>query len=244
MRVFLDIETAPTNDPDTIREIEQGITPPGNISKAETIAAWERDKKPAATAEAVGKTALDGGTGSIIAIGIATDDYDPVVLDRAPDSESDADLLRVAFDHISTLLTEAAPISPTDGERLFRPSPWFVGHNISFDLGFIWRRAVIHGIVPPFELPSPDQTRHGKNCFCTMQAWAGYGQRISLSRLSRALGLPDPKLNEDGITGANAWKFWRDGDLDTVQKYCSADVIAARSIFLRMEAMNVIRSAA
>lgn len=238
MRLFIDIETAPTDDQALIDEIARGITPPGNISKAETVAAWLKDKKPAAIAEAVGRTALDGGLGSVIAIGIATDDHDPVVLTRDPDSESDSDLLRVFFDHVEELLNDATPVSPTDGERMFKPDPWWVGHNISFDLGFIWRRCVINGLVPPFEIPSPDQMRHGKNCFCTMQAWAGYGQRISLSRLSRALGLPDPKQNEEGISGANAWEFWRDGDLDTVTRYCAGDVIAARSIFHRMEAMS------
>lgn len=243
MRLFIDIETAPSSDPGVIGEIESGVTAPANYTKPESIQQWLETKGQAAKREAVGKTALDGGLGSIIAIGIATDDHDPVVLTRDPDSENDSDLLRVFFDHVEELLNDATPISPTDGERLFKPEPYFAGHNISFDLGFIWRRCVINNLVPPFDLPSPDQMRHGKNAFCTMQAWAGFGQRISLSRLSRALGLPDPKQNEEGISGANAWEFWRQGDLDTVVRYCSADVMAARSIFHRMEAMTSRRAA-
>lgn len=238
MRIYVDIETAPTSDLGAIAEIEAGVTAPANYSKPESIQQWLETKGQAAKREAVGKTALDAGMGSIIAIGIATDDFDPVVLTRDPDSENDSDLLRVFCDHVEELLNDATPISPTDGERLFKPEPWWVGHNVSFDLGFIWRRAVINGITPPFAIPSPDEIRHGKNCFCTMTAWAGFGQRISLSRLSRALELPDPKQNEEGISGANAWEFWHQGDLDTVQKYCAADVIAARSIFHRMESMS------
>ncbi len=243
MRLFIDIETCPTTDPAIIAGIAAGITPPGNLSKAETIAAWERDKKPAAIAEAVNKTALDAATGSIIAIGMATDDGEPLVLTRDPADESDADLLRRAFNHLSDCLNAATPISPTDGSRMYRPDPYLVGHNVAFDLGFLWRRAVIHGVIPDFTLPSPDAARHGKNCFCTMQHWAGYGQRISLSRLSRALGLPDPKQNADGISGANAWNFWREGDVAMVKTYCAADVIAARSIFQRMEAMTAREAA-
>ena len=233
MRIFLDIETAPTNRPEIIREIEQGISPPGNISKAETIAAWERDKKPAAIDEAVNRTALDAGMGGqIIAVGIANDDHDPVILDREPSDDSDAALLRTAFAYINDMLMDAAPISPTDGERLFKPDPYFIGHNIAFDLGFLWRRAVMTGVPIPFALPAPSDIRHGKNCFCTMQAWAGYGNRISLSRLARALHIPDPKAGE--VNGANAWQFWRDGDLDAVHKYCQADVMTARRIYFLM----------
>ena len=235
VRIFIDLETCPTTNPDTIREIEAGVTPPGNISKAETIAAWERDKKPAAVAEAVNRTALDASTGgSIIAIGIATDDHEPVVLVRDPsdDSDSDAALLRSAFAHIDDILTDAAPISPTDGERLFKPEPYFIGHNVSFDLGFLWRRAVITGVQIPFDMTGPGDTRHGKNCFCTMQAWAGWGNRISLSKLARALHLPDPKAN--GITGATAWQAWREGNVEAVKAYCAGDVATARRIYFLM----------
>jgi hypothetical protein len=237
MRIFIDIETAPTDNPDIIKEIEQGVTPPGNISKAETIEAWNRDKRPTAVAEAVSRTALDAGLGgTIIAIGIATDDHAPIVLDREPSGDSDADLLREAFRQIDALLLQAAPTSPTDGERLYKPDPYFIGHNVSFDLGFIWRRAVMTGVRIPFEFPTPSDIRHGKNAFCTMQAWAGYGNRISLSKLARALHIPDPKAGE--INGANAWQHWREGNLDAVRDYCAADVMTARRIFFLMLGVN------
>ena len=233
MRIFIDIETCPTTDPATIREIEAGVNPPGNLSKAESIAAWVKDKKPAAVAEAVNRTALDASLGgSIIAVGIANDDQEPVVLVRDPSDDSDAALLRSAFAYIDGMLLDAAPISPTDGERLFKPEPYFIGHNVSFDLGFLWRRAVITGVQIPFDLPAPGDTRHGKNCFCTMQGWAGWGNRISLSRLARALHLPDPKGN--GMTGATAWQAWREGNVEAVKTYCAGDVATARRIYFLM----------
>ena len=237
MRIFIDLETCPTTDPATIREIEAGVNPPGNISKPETIAAWVKDKKPAAVAEAVNRTALDASTGgSIIAVGIANDDQEPVVLVRDPSDDSDAALLRSAFSHINDMLLDAAPISPTDGERLFKPDPFWIGHNVSFDLGFLWRRAVITGVQIPFDLPVPGDTRHGKNCYCTMAAWSGWGNRISLSRLARALHLPDPKGS--GMTGATAWQAWRDGDLEAVREYCAGDVATARRIYFLMLGAN------
>jgi hypothetical protein len=50
------------------------VKAPGNIKKAETIEAWERDEKPAAVLEAVRKTGLDGTYGRICCIGFAVDD--------------------------------------------------------------------------------------------------------------------------------------------------------------------------
>lgn len=243
MRVFIDIETAPTRDPELIAEIERTITPPGNISKPETIAAWERDKRPGAIKEAIAKTALEPESGSIISIAVATDDYDPEVLVREPSDDSDADLLRAFFAHVDRLLVEATVKSPTDGSPLFTQQPWWVAHNAQFDLGWLWKRSVINGVTPSFPLPAPDELRHGKNCYDTMQGWAGYKGTISLSRLCRVLGIQDPKANEQGVSGANAWQHWERGELDAVRDYNRADVIACREVFHRIEAMQA-RSAA
>lgn len=243
MRLFIDIETCPSRDPQLIEEIDASIRPPGNISKAETLAAWERDKKPAAVSEAVAKTALEPESGSLIAIAVATDDYDPACLIREPSDDSDADLLRAFFAHVDRLLVEATVKSPTDGSPLFNPQPWWIAHNATFDLTWLWKRSVINGLVPPFPLPAPDELRHGKNCFDTMQGWAGYKGTISLSRLCRVLGLQDPKTAVPGVTGANAWEFWERGELDAVRDYNLADVIACRAVFNRIEAVQARRCA-
>ncbi|MDP3408109.1 hypothetical protein [Bosea sp. (in: a-proteobacteria)] len=74
MHLYLDIKTIPSQRPGIRDEIAATITPPGNISKAETIAAWEAEKKPALVDEAYAKTAYDGAAGHVVAIAYGIDD--------------------------------------------------------------------------------------------------------------------------------------------------------------------------
>lgn len=219
MRIFIDIETQPTTDPAVIAEIRSSIKPPANYSKPESIAAWLADKGETAALDAISKTALSPEDGSIISVCVARDDGEPTVIMRAPEDESDKALLLEFFMYVDGLLADATTISPTTGEALYFPEPYFIGHNVAFDLGWLWKRSAIQGLAPPFPIPAPDEIRHGKNCFCTMTAWAGHRGTISLSRLCRVLGIEDPKANEAGISGSNAWEFWRRGGLNTVDAY-------------------------
>ena len=239
MRIFADIETAPASDPTLLEEIAATVRPPATITKAETLAKWDEEKRPTAIAEAIAKTALSPEDGSIISVCLATDDGEPVVIMRPPEEPSDAGLLKKVFSHISDMIEDASVTSNTTGELIHRPTPWLIGHNIvGFDLPWLWKRAVIHGLELPFALPSPDELRHSKNCYDTMLAWAGMRGTISLSRLSRVLGIADPKASQNGISGKNAWEFWQRGDLDAVDTYNRGDVIAVRAIFQRLESMR------
>jgi hypothetical protein len=241
MRIFIDIETCPTTDPAVIADIRAGINPPANYSKPDSIAQWRETKGEQAALEAIGKTALSPEDGSIIAIGVGLDDdQDPVVFVRDPSTETDAYVILDALTYVNDAIQEATTYSSTDpGKPVFTPTPYWCGHNITgFDLPFIWKRLVINEINPDFPLPCPDEIRHGKTCFDIMQAWAGYRGMIGLSRLCRVLGLPDPKQNEQGITGANVWEFWRRGDMEVVKSYCAADVIAARQVFHRIDGIG------
>lgn len=77
MNIYLDIETIPGQRPGLRDEIAATITPPGNISKPETIAAWEAEKKPDLVEEAYRKTSFDGGVGHVVSIAFAIDDGEP-----------------------------------------------------------------------------------------------------------------------------------------------------------------------
>lgn len=74
MHLYLDIETIPGQRPGLRDEIAAKITPPGNYKKADTIAAWEADEKPALVEEAFRKTSFDGGVGHVVSIAYAIDD--------------------------------------------------------------------------------------------------------------------------------------------------------------------------
>lgn len=237
MLIFLDVETCPTRDPALIDEIRAGIRPPANYKKPETIAEWMATEGERAAADAVGKTALDAAAGELIAIGLARDDdHPPVVLVRDQDV-TERELLEHFFAHVQGWLDDDA-VTDGGGRNVWGGDPYFVAHNAPFDLGWLWRRAIVHDVRPPFRLPTPN-ARAGKDYGCTMQAWAGYRDRISLKALCRALGLPNPK--QDG-NGAQAWQWWQDGNLDRVRTYCAGDVVAVRSIWSRLAPM--IRGAA
>ena len=217
--IYLDLETIPVADPAIIAEIEAGVKAPGNLKKAETIEAWERDEKPAAVLEAVRKTGLDGTYGRICCIGFAVDD-EPVECSFG----NEEDVLRNFF----RWLESAARISDyTD-----RQSAIFIGHNVlSFDLRFLWQRCVVNGIRPPAIIPFNAKPWDGK-VFDTMMAWnPERDKKISLDKLCIALCVPTSKGDIDGSKVA---EYWQAGRHQEVAEYCMADVEATRQCHKRM----------
>ncbi len=217
--IYFDIETLPSDDAGIIADIAAGIKPPGNLKKAETIAAWERDEKPGAVLEAVKKTGLDGTFGRICCIGFAVND------DAADVRYGDEAETITAF---FAWLTEAARIS----DYTERQSAIFIGHNIlSFDLRFLWQRCVVNGIRPPAFIPFNAKPWDGK-VLDTMMAWNPERERrISLDKLCLALGVPSSKGDMDGSKVA---EYWQAGRHQEVAAYCMADVEAVRQCHKRM----------
>lgn len=229
MRVYIDIETKPTDDAAVIAKIREAIRPPATYKKPESIAAWYETEGAKAADEAISRTALDGSLGAVIAIGSCRDDDDsPTVLVRKLD-EPEAAFIRRWFDLIEGWLSESGIQDPA-GRPVFEDRPHFIGHNCAFDLHFLWHRCAVLALRPPFYLPGPN-SRPGKDYNCSMMAWAGYRERISLQNLCLALNLPDPK--SDG-GGAQAFEWWHQGDLDRVARYCAGDVEAVRQIWERI----------
>ena len=74
MQIYLDIETIPTQSQAVRDMIRETLSPPGNIKKAESIAAWWAEQGETALADAIAKTALDPATGHICTIGWAVND--------------------------------------------------------------------------------------------------------------------------------------------------------------------------
>lgn len=225
MHVYLDIETIPSQSEAVRAEIEAGISAPASYKKPETIAAWERDEKPAAVEEAWRKTAFNGDRGEIVCIAWAFDNGPARSASRSLDVTE-----RYVIHEFFDALKEAVYGEPG------RPqSPTFIGHNVKdFDLRFLFQRSVIHGIRPPVHLPH-DARYNGDRVFDTMTAWAGWGQRISLARLCTALGLPlkGDEIGEE-IDGSMVWDFVKAGRIDEVAAYCRADVQRTREVYKRL----------
>ena len=218
MNIYLDLETLPSADPAVRDQLAARIKPPAAMKKADTIAAWEANEKPALIEEAVSKTSFDGTYGSVCVIGIAFDDREPATL-SASLGDSERDILRALMAAIDAACTSTS-------------RPVFVGHNLhAFDLPFLWKRCVINRVKPSPWIPfgvKPWSERLAD----TMLMWDDRRDKsISLDALCRVLGVDTPKGDMDGSKVAAAWAEGRYAD---VAAYCMADVAATRECYKRM----------
>jgi DNA polymerase elongation subunit (family B) len=212
--LYLDIETIPTQNVAEIVNIANTITPPGNISKAETIAAWEAEKKPALIQEAISKTALNGALGHVCCIGWAVDGHLPETITWPGDVENEAGMIHM----FKTILDAQRPMT-------------IVGHYVAgFDIRFLWQRAIVLGIRMPAWFPR-DPKPWSNEVFDTMTAWAGSRDTIGLDKLCKALGI-EGKGDMDGSMVA---QMWSDGRYTEIAEYCKGDVERARAVHKKMQ---------
>lgn len=215
-RVYLDIETIPCQSPEYRIKARQGIKPPGNIKKPESIKAWLDENADAAAAEAVAKTSFDPAHGHICTIGFAIESDPPTALH--------ADTVDEEKRIIETFLASLPKMGLCQ----------FIGHNVAaFDLRFILNRAIVLGVKLPSIFPR-DIKPWSDTVFDTMIAWAGTRGTIGQDRLAEALGL-DGKGDFDGSMVAEAWAA---GEHVKIAAYCKRDVTTVREIHRRFEAVG------
>ena len=216
MKIYLDIETLPTTDAAFIADIANGIAPPGNISKPESIAAWNAEKKPAAVNEAVKKTSFDGLYGSIACICWAYGDNSVWFTDPCASEE----------EKLFDFFRDVDAMAKNMGEVQF------IGHNIAgFDLPFLKHRAIIHGIKPPHVLMRAMAAKAWDSTIGdTMLMWSqDREKRVSMDKLCKAFGIPG-KGDFDGSMVAETWPV----DPQKVIDYCIDDVKRTREIYKRL----------
>ncbi len=232
-QIILDIETIPSQKPGARDHIRASVKPPGTLKKAESIAAWWASEADAAVEEGYRKQSLDGGlAGEIISIALVgynlDDDQGWSYCRRQGEPESE--LLQKFADAVTERIDRAAA-GMVDGFN-FAQDPYFIAHNASFDLPYIWHRCIINGVRLPFKFPSPT-ARAGKDYGCTMLAWAGYGNRVSLDALCRALDVPSPK--DGGIDGSQVFDAWLAGEHERIAAYNLRDVMATEDVWHRLQ---------
>lgn len=221
MKIFVDIESIPQQPEQEAKAIiAETIQPPATMSKAETIDAWHKGEGKYANAKSdlieaeYRKTSFDASKGQICSVAWAVND-NPVVGTSQAIGENESTMLKMFFDVI--------------GSECGKAEPFFIGHYIGgFDLKFIWQRAVILGIEPPFRLPF--RGRHGSDYFCTMTEWCGFKDRISQENLCKALGI-NGKTDMDG---SMVWDAWRNKEFQKVLDYNMEDVTIVREIYKKL----------
>lgn len=221
--IYLDIETIPTTDPELVEFLGAKVAPPKNYKKPEAIAKWWEEEGIAAREEAVGKTAFDGTYGRVICAAYAVDGKEADVLH--PDDE------RMLLDLFMHALTCAATMEYHGGRG--ESGVLWVGHNLQFDLRFLWQRCVIHGVKMPGAFIKAVRAKPwDTNLADTMLLWHPERDRkISLDALCRALGVPTSKGDLDG---SKVFQAWKDGRIADIAAYCRADVEATRQCYQRM----------
>jgi hypothetical protein len=223
MNIYIDIETSATHRTDIIDRVCSEIRPPATYKKAESIAEWWQTQGGAAKEEAISKTALNGAWGELFCLGFAVESRDVQIVHHA----SEQTLLQ----NFEALLKDE--IAACNEEREFKADRFtFVGHNVEFDLRFIWQRARITGAAFNVELPLDRYPKASPYRYDTMIEWAGYGNRIKQSDLELAFNLErnDP-LTRGGADVHEALKAGREED---VFAHCREDIRLLREIHLRM----------
>lgn len=213
--LYLDIETIPTQIDDAKARIAAGVKPPAQMKKAETIAAWEANDKPAAVEEAIGKTSFNGAFGHVCCIGWAFDDEVAQSIIWPMDVSSEAATIHT----FKTIVESRTNFAPT-----------IAGHNVSeFDIRFLWQRAMVLGIRMPAWFPR-DPKPWSREVFDTMTAFAGARNTISMDNLCAALGIP----GKDDMDGSMVAEAWANGEYERIASYCRSDIERTRAIHRKM----------
>lgn len=119
-------------------------------------------------------------------------------------------------------------ICARNGAQVTKPN--FIGHNLAkFDMPFIWKRSVINNVKTCQGVKWND-AKHGYNCYDTMTAWAGYGNRISADNLAKLLNLTG---KTEGMDGSLVYDTWQT-DPQKVIDYCHDDVSMVKAIHERL----------
>lgn len=244
--IFADTETIPTQRLDVLKEMMNDsiaerdaelakLSPPKNIKKAETIAAWYENELPvkkeeivakydAALKEAIHKTGVDGAFGQLAVISLAADNEDPIAL-------WDPNWSAPGYEAWLLHQLDAAMRHRCGHHR----GQMLVGHNIAFDRRMIRQRGIILGV--PVHAIFTREVKPWENdiVFDTMLAWTGdHRLVISMDKLCRALGIAGKGSDlDDGeyIDGSQVWEFVQRGEIGKVARYCCGDVGRTREIY-------------
>ena len=213
--LFFDIETIPSQLPGIREEFAAAVVAPGQFKKPDSIAEWLAANRDAEAEKAWLNTSFDGGIGQVCVIGFAVDD-EPAHAYAVTDLSNDAE--RKVIQDFFCALTDAGPAQ-------------FVGHNvIGFDLPFMWKRAMVLGIKPPWTFPRNPKP-WSEAVVDTMLLWdATQRAGCSMDRICRLMGIP----GKGDMDGSKVWPYVQAGRIADVAEYCKQDVQRTRAMHKRM----------
>jgi predicted PolB exonuclease-like 3'-5' exonuclease len=222
-RLYFDIETLPAIHW-TEEEVDAYVRSkvPANYSKPETIEKWVVENK----LDVFSKTALDWKLGHILCIGVALEEYPPVIIPCDVDPTNDEVVTRGLWDFIER-----------EVEPMQRKYLTWVGHNIiSFDLRWLFARALRW--CPELALCIPWR-RNDRSVEDTAHLWVGpdYKSYVKLDDVCSFMGF---KTKEDsGLSGDKVYEAWMEGRIEEIHEYCLDDVERVRMVRKALDAGGV-----
>ena len=221
--LWIDIETMPVQDVAIRTAIRAGLEAPSNYKDPDKI----RDYISNAELAVLDKTALDGLYGEVIAIAFGWDDGAVTVLVRGPPGD-DLGLSEPEQAFIGGSMEHIAASWPDDTVKPDSRLPvTFSGWNVAFDVRFLWKRCIKHGLRAPWIWPMnvrfPDYND-------PMELWAGR------SSDAKALGKVAPVILGTGkvADSKTRWQHWLTGNSALVAKHARADLEQTRDLWHKM----------
>ena len=205
MKVTIDIETVPGQEPWIREKIEKSTKHPAKMTKQETIDKWEAEKKSEAVETNFEKCSFKGLHNNIITIGVAIDDEEPFAIYNKPEQQ--------ILDEFYTFLKEETP----DYGRIL------IGHNIiGFDLKIIKQRSMILGITPAAGMEQAFLAKPwDRTPYDTMIQWDSDRQSMtSLDDIAQAMGIE----NTSDVKGNMVYGLWKAGNHDQIAEYCKKNL--------------------
>ena len=208
--LFFDCETLPVIDEAKAKVFDERIKPPGQYKKPESIKAWLED--PANIKQARSKTALDGAWGRLCCIAYAIGDGS---IDHIYDKDE-----RKMLEAFKEVVVEKN-----------KTPRHLVGQYIKgFDLPFIHKRMLIHGMGPLFGF---DTKPWEMNASCVGTMFSLDPRNISnLDTLCCAFDVKSPKTDE--MDGSKVYDAYLAGEIEKIIEYNKDDVRAVREIYYKM----------
>lgn len=109
-----------------------------------------------------------------------------------------------------------------------------------FDFPYIARRLLINGLKLPYLLDIAGKKPWEVHHLDTMQLWkfGDYKHYTSVSLLARIFNIPTPKDDIDGSQVGDV--YWKDKDLERIERYCRKDVLTVAQILLRFRGERLL----
>lgn len=199
--LWFDIETIPGAEMPPLDSIQA----PGNYKNPETILKYQQENQEAAWR----KQALNSLEGQIVCLSYAVD-KDPVVCLGLWEM-SEREILVEISNQVNSMTRWA-------------------GFNIrSFDLNWLWHRAVKHGIDPLIAY-IPRQ-RYSHEVLDVREYWTG-GDTYAPGKMQSIADFLG--LESYPVSGADIFDLYQSGKYDEIMMHCNDDVRVCREIAIRM----------